>query len=417
MRLRGTKENVVFALKAIRSHKLRSGLTILGIVVGVMTVIAMVSLIQGFSDKVMADFSRYGSTLVQFQKWDERFGPGLGLPEEQRLRKNLTLADADAICRLCPSVAAVSPERYVYTGVTVRAGGEQANNPILGGAVADYPLANHHYVDEGRFFTDVEVRHHAHVTVIGPGIVESLFPHVDPLGRAIDVGGRRFTVIGLLEKKGSGLFGGGGDNQIFIPLSVLGEMFPADDPDNLGLVIATIPRSPELVPRLIEEGTAVLRTRRRVAPGKPDDFGIRTPDAFISQFRIISAGVFLAMIVISSIGLLVGGVGVMNIMLVSVRERTREIGVRKALGAFRSDIVLQFLVEAMTLTGVGGAAGIAVGLGIAGLVHALSPIPARTPVWSIVIGWVVSVSVGLFFGIYPAYKAARLDPIESLRYE
>ena len=161
----------------------------------------------------------------------------------------------------------------------------------------------------------------------------------------------------------------------------------------------------------------MLRVRRRIPPGKPNDFGIRTPDAFIDSFRKVSVVVYGAMFFISSIGLLVGGVGVMNVMLVSVKERTREIGVRKALGAFRSDIVTQFLVEAMTLTGIGGIAGILVGLGIALLAALFSPIPARTPLWSIVAGWLVSVSVGLFFGIYPAWKAARLDPIDALRYE
>jgi putative ABC transport system permease protein len=219
-----------------------------------------------------------------------------------------------------------------------------------------------------------------------------------------------------MEKKGSGLFGRSPDNQIFVPITVFDEIFPRVAVEE-GLVIATVPHGPELVPRLIDEGTAVLRTRRNVPPNKPDDFGIRTPDVFIASFRSISSGIFLAMTFIASIGLLVGGVGVMNIMLVSVKERTREIGVRKALGALRSDIVLQFLVEAMTLTGIGGVLGIAVGLGIAALAAAFSPIPARTPVWSIGLGWAVSVSVGLFFGIYPAYKAARLDPIEALRYE
>ena len=416
MRARGLRENVSFALQAVRDHKLRSSLTVLGIVVGVMTVIAMISILQGFNDQVVSDFMRYGSTLVQFQKFDTRFGGGPGLPDEQRLRKNLTLEDAQAIRRLCPSVAAVSPERYVYTGVPVKANGQEANNPVLGGAVPDYPVANSHYVGEGRFFSDPEVLHHAHVAVMTPPVAESLFPHRDPLGRDVNIAGKRFIVIGILEKKGSGLFGGSGDNQIFIPLTVFDDMYPHVEQEE-GLVIATVPKRPELVERLIEEGTTVLRVRRKVPPNKPDDFGIRTPDAFLSSFRQVSAGVYLAMFFISSIGLVIGGVGVMNIMLVSVKERTREIGVRKALGAFRSDIVLQFLVEAMTLTGIGGVAGIGVGLGIAALAHALSPIPARTPLWSIVVGWLVSVSVGLFFGIYPAYKAARLDPIESLRYE
>lgn len=416
MRARGTRENIAFALKAIRDHKLRSSLTVLGIIVGVMTVIAMVSLLQGFNDQVMGDFMRYGSTLVQFQKFDVRFGGGHGLPEDQRLRKNLTLEDAEALRRLCPSVAAVSPERYIYLGVTVKAGAQESNSSVLGGAVADYPVANNHFIEEGRFFGPSEILHRAHVAVLAPGVAEALYPHLDPLGKTLTIAGRRFTVIGLLEKKGNSLTGPGGDNQLFIPLSVFDEMFPQVEKEE-GLVIATVPKRPELVEHLIQEGTAVLRVRRHVPPNKPDDFGIRTPDAFISSFRQVSFGVYMAMFFISSIGLVIGGVGVMNIMLVSVKERTREIGVRKALGAFRSDIVLQFLIEAMTLTGIGGVAGIGVGLGIAGLANAFSPIPARTPLWSVVLGWVVSVSVGLFFGIYPAYKAAQLDPIESLRYE
>jgi putative ABC transport system permease protein len=415
MRLRGTKENILFAIQAVRDHKLRSALTVLGIVVGIMTVITMVSILQGFNDQVMADFMRFGSTLVQFQKFDIRFG-GPDLPNEQRMRKNLTLEDAEAIRRLCPSVAAVSPERYKYTGVNVKANGEELSSPVLGGAIADYPVANHHFVEEGRFFSDSEVLHHAHVTVIGPGVASALFPHLDPLDRMVNIDGAQFRVIGILEKKGQAIFGNAGDNQIFIPISVFDEMNPKIEEEE-GLVIATVPRSPELVDKLIEEGTIVLRTRRKVPPNKPNDFGIRTPDVFISSFKSASSGIYLAMFFISSIGLLIGGVGVMNIMLVSVKERTREIGVRKALGAFNTDIVSQFLVEAMTLTGIGGIAGIGVGLGVAGLVHALSPIAARTPLWSIVVGWLVSVSVGLFFGIYPAYKAARLDPIEALHYE
>ena len=416
MRLHGTKENIVFALKAIRDHKLRSSLTVVGIVVGVMTVISMISLLQGFNDQVMGDFMRFGSTLVQFQKYDIRFGGGPRDAESQRMRKNLTHDDAEAIRRLCPSVAAVSPERYAYGTETVKAEGREANNPVVGGAEADYPIANNHFVGEGRFFTQSEVAHHAKVTVLTPSIAETLFPHRDPMGRPVDIGGRQFVIIGIMEKKGDALFGGPQDNQAFIPLSVFDEMYPRIEEEE-GLVIATVPKSPVLVSKLIEEGTAVLRVRRRVPPGAPDDFGIRTPDVFIDQFRKISVGVYVSMFFISSIGLLVGGVGVMNVMLVSVKERTREIGVRKALGALRSDIVTQFLVEAMTLTGVGGIAGIGVGLLVAAIAHIASPIPARAPLWAILMGWLVSVSVGLFFGIYPAWKAARLDPIDALRYE
>src|SRR5437867_8855883 len=227
MRARGTRENISFALKAIRDHKLRSTLTVIGIIVGVMTVISMISLLQGFNDQVMGDFMRFGSTLVQFQKFDIRFGGGgPELPEEQRMRKNLTLDDAEAIRRLCPSVVAVSPERYVYLGVNVKAGAQEANNPVLGGAVADYPMANNHFVEEGRFFSDSEVLHRSPVTVIGPGIGETLFPHRDPMGQSITIPGRRFNVIGILQTKGNSLFGPAADNQTLVPLTVFDGLFP-----------------------------------------------------------------------------------------------------------------------------------------------------------------------------------------------
>ncbi|HEX2120939.1 MAG TPA: FtsX-like permease family protein [Thermoanaerobaculia bacterium] len=205
-------------------------------------------------------------------------------------------------------------------------------------------------------------------------------------------------------------------SNVYLPLTTFDSHFPWVKRDR-GVNIATVPRRPEWVDRIIEEGTAVLRARRRVPFNKPNDFGIVTPDKLIGNFRAITGGITLAMIFISSIALLVGGVGVMNIMLVSVTERTREIGIRKAIGAVRRDIVQQFLIEAMTLSGIGGAIGVALGLAIAAAVRNLSPLPTTTPLWSILLGLIVSISIGLFFGIYPAYKAARLDPVDALRYE
>ena len=410
------RENVAFALTAVRAHKMRSLLTILGIVVGVSTVIAMVSLIQGFNNIVVGRFQSFGSTLVQFQKMDQNFGDPAFAPEEQRLRKNLTYEDALDIARSCPSVAAVSPERYHYQGVPVRFRDNVASAPTIGGTNADYPVANNEVVREGRFFSDAEFRHSAYVAVLGQGLVEALFPHSDPIGRTIQIAGNPFTVIGTLEARGGFGFFNTNDSRVFIPLTTFDGIFP-EVARQQSLNIATIPRSPDLVQRALDEGREVLRRRRHVRPDQPDDFSILTPDALINTFRQVTGGIAAVLVFISSIGLLVGGVGVMNIMLVSVKERTREIGVRKALGARRSDITTQFLMEAMTLTGLGGVIGILLGLGISFLAGRFSPLPATTPPWAVAVGFMVSVSVGLFFGIYPAYKAARLDPIESLRYE
>lgn len=415
VRLYALIENVSFALRALREHKIRSLLTILGIIVGVATVISMVSVIEGFNQVVVKGFSSFGSTLVQFQKMEPRFGDPAQAPEEQRLRRNLTYEDALEIKRSCRSIAAVSPERYNFFGGSVRFRDLEANGPLIGGTNPDYPMANNYFIKEGRFFNDAEFEHSANVVVLGLEVVEALFPHLDPIGRTISIQGRPFTVVGTLEERG-GLFFGPGDNRLFIPLTTFDGLYPSIERE-WGTIIATIPKSPELMQAAMDEGREVLRRRRRVPPEAPDDFAIVTPDAFISTFRQITGGIAAVLTFISSIGLLVGGVGVMNIMLVAVKERTREIGVRRAVGARQSDITLQFLTEAMTLTGLGGVGGVLLGTLVSQLTGWLSPLPAVTPAWAVALGFAVSVSVGLFFGIYPAYKAATLDPIESLRYE
>ena len=413
-----TRENVRFAGGALAAHKLRSALTVLGIVIGVTTVISMVSIIEGFNNNIIKNFQSFGATLVQFQKYDPQFGPG-SREESQRARKNLTYEDAIALKELCPSMAAVSPERYMFAGgptpVDVIYEGEVGSPDTLVGVTEDYPIANHHFIGEGRFITDSDVRRSASVTVLGYGIMEALFPRVDPIGKIVTISGRKYEVIGILEKQGATMFEST-DSHVYLPLTTFDSHFPHVKRDT-GVNIATVPRKPEWVDRITEEGIAVLRARRRVPFNKPNDFGILTPDKLIGNFKAITGGITLAMIFISSIALLVGGVGVMNIMLVSVTERTREIGIRKAIGAVRRDIVQQFLTEAMTLAGIGGVIGVGLGLGIAALVRKLSPLPTTTPLWSIVVGLLVSISIGLFFGIYPAYKAARLDPVEALRYE
>lgn len=423
-RLIAVRENIRFARGALTAHKLRSSLTVLGIVIGVTTVIAMVSIIQGFNNNVIGAFQSFGSTLVQFQKFDPQFGPGNGNQQQQN-RKDLTYEDALAIKALCPSMAAVSAERYWFAGGGPNGGpgapdvvykSKEATPDTMGGVTPDYPAANHHFIGEGRFFTDDDLRRSGNVVVIGYSIMETLFPRVDALDKEVTISGRKYKVIGVMERQGPQNFFESVDSHIYLPITTFDRDFPWIK-KNQGVNIATIPRRPELVNQIIEEGTAVLRARRKVPFNKPDDFGMLTPDKLIGNFRAITGGITLAMIFISSIALLVGGVGVMNIMLVSVTERTREIGVRKAIGAVRRDIVTQFLTEAMTLSGIGGAIGVAVGLLIAFVARKTTPLPTATPLWSVVVGLVVSISIGLFFGIYPAWKAAKLDPIEALRYE
>jgi putative ABC transport system permease protein len=418
---RGFGENVRFAFLAVRTHKLRAGLTILGVVVGVATVIAMVSIVTGFNNNMIRNFQSFGATLIMFQKYEPRFGPGGPRPEGELRRKDLTLEDAMAL-RSIPEMRAVSPQRYLWNNTDFHARYRDAElrSPRVFGVMQDYPIALNRVVTEGRFLTEQDVEHAADVVVIGDDIRERLFPREDCLNKRMQIGHDSYTVIGLLDKKGK-MFGESNDNFLLIPITTFDRRFPwirAGGTDGDALRIATVPYRPDQVSALIEKARAILRTRRHVRFDKPDDFGIVTPDKMIESFQGITSGITLAMVFIAFVSLLIGGVGVMNIMLVSVTERTREIGVRKAVGAFRRDIVLQFLTEAATLSLLGGAIGVIVGIAVPAAVKKIfEALPAETPIWAVIVGLMVSLSVGIFFGLYPAVKASRLDPIEALRYE
>jgi putative ABC transport system permease protein len=410
-------ENVVFAFSAMREQKLRTFLTLLGVVAGVATVIMMVSFVVGFNNQVVSSFTQFGTYLVQFQKFEPRFGGPGGPPEEQRNRRDLTIEDALALKRLSKLVAAVSQERYLFGGnIQVRAGREEANGPLILGTNPDYSEANTHFVDDGRFLTDADLSHAARVAVIGTDVAQALFPHRDAVDEVVTVNGVPYRVIGIFEHKG-GMFGSN-NNFVAIPITTFDEQFPEVKNGHGDTIhIATVPRRAEDVQALIEEETAILRTRRGLRPNQPNDFALFTSQAQLEQFQQITGGVAAAMLIIAAIALLVGGVGVMNIMLVNVTQRTREIGVRKAIGATRRDIATQFLVEAVALTGVGGALGIGVGLGAALLARVAFEFQAAAPLWAVLLGFGVSTAVGVAFGLWPAVKASRLDPIEALRYE
>src|SRR5450755_1263498 len=415
---RGFGENVRFALVAVRTHKLRAALTVLGIVVGVATVITMVSIVTGFNNAMVRNFQSFGATLVQFQKYESRFGPG-GRGEDEKRRKDLTYEDALALKASVPEMRAVSPERYLWnTDVHVKYRDFETTTPTVLGASPDYSIANNHFVGYGRFITESDMEHSANVMVIGEDVRQALFAREDPLNKTVTLNGTQYIVVGVFEVKGK-MMGHSNDNFVALTFTAFDHQFPFIRTSGGDTIhIATVPYRPDQVQTVIDKGRAVLRARRHVPFDKPDDFALFTPDKLIESFQGITRGVTLAMIFIAMISLLIGGVGVMNIMLVSVTERTKEIGVRKAVGAFRRDIVLQFLTEATTLSLLGGAIGVVLGVAVPAIIKLIfQALPAETPAWAILVGLLVSMSVGIFFGLYPAVKASRLDPIEALRYE
>jgi len=414
---RGFAENVRFGFSAMREHKLRSALTIVGIVVGVATVIAMVAIVTGFNNNVIGNFQAFGASRIDFKKYRDRFGPPGARTEEERRRRNLTVGDVAAIRQACPEAAAVSTlAGYFDAEIHVKNGNAEANNPYVLGVDEFYPEATAYTIAHGRFFSPAEVEHGALAVVLGSDVREAIFPREDPIGKEITVNGLRYRVVGVLDKKGE-QFGYSPDNKVVLPYKTFEHQFGFQVRQE-GIHISAVPRRPEDVDIVIEKATSVLRQRRRIPFDKPNDFEIDTPDQLIGQFRAITGGVSGAMILIALISLVVGGVGVMNIMLVSVTQRTREIGIRKAVGALRRDIVRQFLTEAVTLTTLGGIVGVALGMLISEGVKALVPsLPTSVPAWSVLLGLLVACAVGLFFGIYPAVKASGLDPIEALRYE
>jgi len=402
------------ALASIKAHKLRSSLTSLGIVIGVMTVIGMVSVIQGLNKTIAGEIERIGSNLIIIQKFEPVM---LGQrSEEERQRKDLTLEDAEAIKNQCPLVkdltVQLTPDFLQLPEVKYQ--NLKSDNAIIYGADENFNQVYAVYLPkEGRSFTEAEVRHSARVCLIGTEVADVLFPHSSPIGKEIRIGSEKFTVIGVMGKRGQ-MFGQSRDNLVAIPYTSLMKYFPYD---KSSLQFTVVPRQPGTINETIDQITNVLRLRRKVPPNKPNDFAIFTQESLLSLYNQLTGAAFIVMIVISSIGLLVGGIGVMNIMLVAVKERTREIGIRKAIGARARDIVRQFLIEAMVLTGLGGIIGILGGFALAVIIKLATPLPATVSWWSVLLGLSVSMAVGLFFGIFPAQKAAHLDPIICLRYE
>lgn len=407
------------ALDSIRANKFRSFLTILGIVVGVMTAIVVASILTGMRNSIVSIVEDYGTNNIYAFHLSTGFGPG---DRSERSRKPLTEADAAAILAQTNSVediALVAPsigsfgdgfdDNLTYEGKNYRWAKTD-------GVSANYDKIANVVLREGRFFSEADDQQRRNVLVIGVNCADALFPNPEEgiVGKTVRMNGTTWEIIGVLEKRKAGFFGENEeDRKVFLPYRTARKAAPQRN-----FLLHIIKAKTGRLNEALEDSESILRQRRGVLYGAENDFDIKTASKFIEQFDSITAMVGLIAIAISSLGLLVGGIGVMNIMLVSVTERTKEIGIRKAIGATKGAIVLQFLLEAMTLTFFGGILGVTLAVGISQMVMIFIPsIPASIPLWAVVSGLTVSVGVGLVFGVLPARKAARLDPIECLRYE
>jgi len=409
---RALSNALLLAFATMRAHKLRSLLTVLGVIMGTGTIIGVGSILNGFDGAMTAVLRSFGPNSIIVFKFPVGFRVN-NLSPEERTRKNLTFTDVINIRDRCKAVKEVSAMLFPNRNtINVHYQSNDMYDVNLFGTDEGYANGGQVDIHLGRFFTEEENRLRAPVAVVGQDIEKGLFANVDPIGKTINVDGHEFQVIGTMLRPAASFFGDT-DNRVLLPYFSMQRLYPGAR-ENAIVVNAENGRLAEA----LDEVRTILRIDRRVPYNKPDDFALSTADQMVADFRQITAMTFLVMAVLSSIGLLVGGIGVMNIMLVSVTERTQEIGVRKALGARRSDIILQFLLEAAVLTSLGGLMGILFGWSIA-LISRLffQSLNATVPMWAAVVGIVMSAAVGIFFGIWPANKAARLDPVEALRHE
>ena len=413
-----SRESIGMAMETLRANKLRSGLTILGVVIGVATVITLSSFINGLNRNIGDLVASFGTDVY----WIFRFPVIAVRPTAEMLaRKQLTLEDAEALAKL-PHVVAVSPQlRYQdFTlglgNVAVKYKGRTVQHTILEGDTVAQPIVDTVNIPIGRYFSEYEQDKHSDVVILGHDTAEQLFRGEDPLGKEVEIGGDDFRVIGVMEKRKTA-FGGGKnpeDNAAYFPIGT----FQKIHPEIKDFWIALKYDDPKNKQAVYDEIEQTLRIQRKERFNQEDNFAIFGPDTITRLWNQLTGGIFLFMIGVASVGLMVGGVGVMNIMLVSVTERTREIGVRKAIGATRRNILLQFTIEAITLCAVGGVIGVLLGGALTLAVRLAVPnIPAFVSTFWAITGFSVSCAIGLIFGIYPAWKAANLDPIDALRYE
>jgi putative ABC transport system permease protein len=407
-------EVIGLALSTIRANKVRAFLTVLGVIIGTGTIIGVGSILAGLDGAVTGAIRSLGTNTVMVMKTQFPGAPGGGRTPEERQRKPLTYENAVAIRERCPAVLSVSAYLLPPTNFGLSMARSKGNdtNAQISGVGEEFADTGQAEMKIGRFFTGNEDAHRFPVTVIGEDIAKALFGEENPLGKTISASGEQVTVVGVMLRPSASI-PGQDDTRVLIPYFTMRKLFP-----NAKEHMLTVQAKPGQIAEAMDQVRVVMRQERRLTYDKPDNFVISSADQLVDQFRALTSVVALVMVVLSSIGLLVGGIGVMNIMLVSVTERTREIGVRKAIGARRFDIIMQFLAEAVALTGMGGVFGMFLGWLVSRASRFAFPtLPTEVPPWAVILGIGVSVGIGLFFGIWPASKAARLDPVEALRYE
>jgi len=400
----------MIALGAIWANKLRTFLTVLGNIVAVTSIIAVVSLVQGMNEYVTtAILSGVGADNFTIQ----RMPVVRTEADEERVRNNprIKLQEATAVRRYSDNVGAVAAQ--AQSRATMAYGSESVDGAQVQGVSRDYIYFGTFNAEHGRLISQAEIDAHRPVAVLGWDVADKLFGPADPLEKSVKIGSLHFRVVGISEKKGS-FFGNSQDNFAIIPLGVFRKMFGSR---TFGMQLLVKPKSPDLVKTAMDDATVAMRIERRLRPAEPDNFGMFTSDTFLDIYHTATNGIFAVLIGVVALSLVVGGIVIMNIMLMVVSERTREIGLRKALGARRRDIVWQILTESVTLSIVGGLIGITLGFALAVLISKVSPLPASVQLWSVMMGIGITALVGLFFGLYPAMRAAALDPIEALRRE
>ena len=423
------REIVSMSFDTLRTSKMRSALTVLGVVIGITSIVGMTSLIRGFDESLRDSIRALGPNTVFIQKFSAlSFSAGKSFLEVAK-RPNITREDARAVARESPSIAVVDVWLGGQDRTRVYYGHEKTTQIGILGATENFSAVNFIKLELGRLFTPSEVEHRRQVVVLGQNPYKSLFPNIDPLGKKVRIGANEFTVIGVFGKRPSPGGFGGADDFVVVPFTaqekfygkvVKGGYTGGGNVSRAAVrsaMIAIVPRDDATRAQAMAEAEAVMRIRHNLKLDEPNDFDLVTQDAILKVWDQFSQATFLALVVISSIALMVGGIGVMAIMMISVTERTREIGVRKALGARRREILWQFLIEAAFLTSMGGVLGIILGSSIGVIVHWVSGFPISLPWWSFALGIGFSASVGIFFGLFPAIKASRLDPIDALRYE